>query len=161
MTDQAAGAAAGDITPAQAQAQLSALTSNAEWAGKLMSADPGARSDFDRLTKVVAGVSNLDIAKTTSADADQPFTTTSGNELSPAKVRTAIGDLAEIGLDHVSIEQILTDHRLPPEKYEQARQEYQARVTNKEFIERYLAGDARAKREMTYLAATMIAAERR
>ena len=121
-------------------------------ANKLLAGDPGARLELDRLSAVVAGVKTIDLATTTEADADQPFVTTTGKELSPRNMRSAIVDLAEAGMSSQSIEEIVDGtYGVSAEEYRFAEQYYRERTTNQEYVQRYLSGGAVERREMTIL----------
>jgi hypothetical protein len=136
---------------ATANAQLTGLVNNKEWAAKFMAGDVEARKQFDGLTRTVAGAGD-DTNAAIAGKATPPMIDALVEGELPFHARSAvIEDLRASGLSDAAIAEALTGTVATPAEIEQAKLYQRMRHSDPEWVKNLLAGDWQARKEQLLL----------
>jgi hypothetical protein len=132
-----------------ARAALTAKTADPEWSRRFFQGDQAARAEFAELTgKVAAGDPTADAlagAPTTE------FEVTAGLEMNSRNRADAVAGLRELGMPDEVITQQIEGGEVGLPELTMARMAKSARLSDSAWVQRFMAGDLAAKREMTLI----------
>jgi hypothetical protein len=138
-------APAGPATSQQAAARLAELRETPEWGARILAQDPTAISEFHALSKLVAQSDPIDIIMSGEA-AGLPNSSRDGQPSLAATARE-IPALREAGISDGAIRELLEGRVPSAEEIDAVGRFRNLRHSSKEWVDRYLKGDAEARRE--------------
>jgi|SRR6185437_128602 len=139
-------------TPAEAKARLDALSKDPKWRGDYLAGNGEARREFGSLTEMVARAeSRIDEVMNGTGPAPMMEVTTPEHPFTTAELRSAVDGLREIGLGDDVIRQVLEDYEVSPEERRAVENLRRDRMADAEWTKKLLAGDHKAKRELTLM----------
>jgi hypothetical protein len=150
---QAAGAAPPVGSALGAKLELEALTANALWRDKYFSGDAEARRQFTALTSRIADGTGETADALAGAPLPPPGTieTTTGKEMSRRTRADAVAGLRELGMNDATILQAIDGAEVGAHELAAARMQKSMRLSDAEWVKRYMAGGLAEKREMGLL----------
>jgi hypothetical protein len=130
----------------EAANRLGALTADKEWCEKLLAGNADAGREFRELSELAATGDDVNVAM-----AGRPPIPESG--VLPNSDVVLMADMAaylrELGFPEKATREFLSDKKMTAEHHAAAKQWKADAMSNKEFTQRYLAGDRAALRQMT------------
>jgi hypothetical protein len=136
---------------AAANAELSGLVNNKEWAAKYFAGDSAARAKFTELTTAVANSDTLPDAIAGTAVAPPLIETVVDGDLPFFARSSAIQQMRETGLSDQAILEAITGKPNTRAIVEEAKAYQRARHGDPEWVARLLKGDFQAKKEQLLL----------
>jgi hypothetical protein len=143
MTNQLVTPPAPPANAVEARSQLATLTADREWGAKLFAGDIAANKQFEELTSKAAGVDDAKIALAMSGNiGDVP-------DSSIKMMASTATMLREIGIRDEVITDTLQGKEYSKTEHDLAAAWQKRHMNDREFVKRYMAGDAEAREKMT------------
>jgi hypothetical protein len=143
-------------TPSEAASRLAGLKEDQSWGAKVLAQDPGALSEFHTLSKLAAQADPIDLIMSGQA-ANLPNMSLDGK---PSLATTAreIPALREAGISDGAIRELLEGRVPSAEEIDAVGRFRNLRHSSKEWVDRYLKGDAEARRESMLMSMVLMMA---
>ena len=136
---------------AAANAELTGLVNNKEWAAKFFAGDVEARATFDGLTRAIAAADDLAAALAGTAVAPPLIETIANGELPARALASTVEQMRSFGLNDATIREAVAGEPVTKQEVEMAKRYQQMKHSDADWVARLLKGDFQAKKEQLLL----------
>ena len=135
-------------TPHEARARIDALTDNKEWGARWLAGGIAEHKEYQRLSELADQADEVKDAIAGAAPEAPLIQTLGPDELSTRNLASAVDMFRDEGLDNSTIQQALRGGEVSRSEYLAAKAMKSARLGDKAWTERWLAGGWNEGREM-------------